>query len=124
MACSSPGRTGRRLCAWSALAASLVFFAYIGFDAVSTAAEECRNPQRDLPIGIIASLAVCTVFYMLVSAVLTGIVPYTELNTASPVATALLKIGRDSIAGWISLGAIAGLTIPPSGLARAHEVLR
>ena len=91
-------------------AASLVFFAYIGFDAVSTAAEECRNPQRDLPIGIIASLAVCTVFYMLVSAVLTGIVPYTELNTASPVATALLKIGRDSIAGWISLGAIAGLT--------------
>ncbi len=91
-------------------AASLVFFAYIGFDAVSTAAEECKNPQRDLPIGIMASLAICTVFYMLVSGVLTGIVPYTELNTASPVATALLKIGRDSIAGWISLGAIAGLT--------------
>ncbi len=91
-------------------AASLVFFAYIGFDAVSTAAEECENPQRDLPIGIMASLAICTVFYMLVSGVLTGIVPYTELNTASPVATALLKIGKDSIAGWISLGAIAGLT--------------
>jgi APA family basic amino acid/polyamine antiporter len=91
-------------------AASLVFFAYIGFDAVSTAAEECENPQRDLPIGIIASLAICTVFYMLVSGVLTGIVPYTELNTASPVATALLKIGKDSIAGMISIGAIAGLT--------------
>jgi len=91
-------------------AASLVFFAYIGFDAVSTAAEECENPQRDLPIGIIASLAICTVFYMLVSGVLTGIVPYTELNTASPVATALLKIGKDSMAGLISIGAIAGLT--------------
>jgi len=91
-------------------AASLVFFAYIGFDAVSTAAEECENPQRDLPIGIIASLAICTVFYMLVSGVLTGIVPYTELNTASPVATALLKIGKDWAAGMISLGAIAGLT--------------
>jgi len=91
-------------------AAATVFFAYIGFDAVSTAAEECENPQRDLPIGIIASLAICTVFYMLVSGVLTGIVPYTELNTASPVATALLKIGKDSIAGWISIGAIAGLT--------------
>ena len=91
-------------------AASLVFFAYIGFDAVSTAAEECENPQRDLPIGILASLAVCTVFYMLVSGVLTGIVPYTELNTASPVATALLKIGKDWAAGMISLGAIAGLT--------------
>jgi APA family basic amino acid/polyamine antiporter len=91
-------------------AASLVFFAYIGFDAVSTAAEECENPQRDLPIGIIASLAICTVFYMLVSGTLTGIVSYTELNTASPVATALIKIGKDSIAGWISIGAIAGLT--------------
>ena len=91
-------------------AASLVFFAYIGFDAVSTAAEECENPQRDLPIGILASLAICTVFYMLVSGVLTGIVPYTELNTASPVATALLKIGKDWAAGMISLGAIAGLT--------------
>jgi APA family basic amino acid/polyamine antiporter len=91
-------------------AASLVFFAYIGFDAVSTAAEECENPQRDLPIGIIGSLAFCTVFYMLVSGVLTGIVPYTELNTASPVADALIKIGKGSVAGMISLGAIAGLT--------------
>jgi APA family basic amino acid/polyamine antiporter len=91
-------------------AASLVFFAYIGFDAVSTAAEECENPQRDLPIGILASLAFCTVFYMLVSGVLTGIVPYTELTTASPVADALLRIGKDSVAWMISLGAIAGLT--------------
>jgi APA family basic amino acid/polyamine antiporter len=91
-------------------AASLVFFAYIGFDAVSTAAEECENPQRDLPIGILASLAICTVLYMLVSGVLTGMVPYTELNTASPVATALLKVGQGWVAGLISIGAIAGLT--------------
>jgi APA family basic amino acid/polyamine antiporter len=90
--------------------AATIFFAYIGFDAVSTAAEECENPQRDLPIGIIGSLAVCTVLYMLVSGALTAIVPYTKLNTASPVASALLEIGQEWAAGLISIGAIAGLT--------------
>ncbi|HWP95144.1 MAG TPA: amino acid permease [Gammaproteobacteria bacterium] len=90
--------------------AATIFFAYIGFDAVSTAAEECRNPQRDLPIGIIASLAVCTVLYIAVSGTLTGIVHYSELLTASPVSTALLKIGESWAAGMISIGAIAGLT--------------
>ena len=72
--------------------ASLVFFAYFGFDAVSTAAEEAKNPQRDLPIGLIASLLFCTVIYIIVSALLTGIVPYTELGVSSPVAFALTKI--------------------------------
>ena len=90
--------------------AATIFFAYIGFDAVSTAAEECENPQRDLPIGIIGSLAVCTVLYIAVSGVLTGIVPYSELKTASPVASALLKVGEEWAAGLIALGAIAGLT--------------
>ncbi len=90
--------------------AATIFFAYIGFDAVSTAAEECENPQRDLPIGIIGSLAVCTVLYIAVSGVLTGIVPYSELKTASPVASALLKVGEEWAAGLIAFGAIAGLT--------------
>ncbi|MGH6631207.1 MAG: APC family permease, partial [Burkholderiales bacterium] len=90
--------------------AATIFFAYIGFDAVSTAAEECENPQRDLPIGILGSLAVCTVLYIVVSGVLTGIVPYTELKTASPVASALLKVGEEWAAGLIAIGAIAGLT--------------
>ncbi len=90
--------------------AATIFFAYIGFDAVSTAAEECENPARDLPIGIIGSLAICTFLYMAVSGVLTGIVPYTELNTPSPVASALLEIGQEWAAGLIAIGAIAGLT--------------
>jgi len=90
--------------------AATIFFAYIGFDAVSTAAEECENPGRDLPIGIIGSLAICTLLYMAVSGALTGIVPYSELNTPSPVASALLKIGQGWAAGLISIGAVAGLT--------------
>jgi APA family basic amino acid/polyamine antiporter len=90
--------------------AAIVFFAYIGFDAVSTAAEEVKNPRRDLPIGIIASLLVATVLYLLVSLVLTAVVPYTELDTASPVATAMLRLGLPWVAALISVGALAGLT--------------
>jgi APA family basic amino acid/polyamine antiporter len=90
--------------------AALIFFAYIGFDAVSTAAEETRNPQRDLPIGIIASLAICTVLYILVAGLLTGIAPYHTLNVASPVSDALLNLGYRWASGVIALGAIAGLT--------------
>ena len=76
---------------WSGVlqAAGIIFFAYIGFDAVSTAAQEAKNPQRDMPIGILGSLAVCTVLYVAVSAVLTGMVHYSQLNTAAPVALAL-----------------------------------
>ena len=90
--------------------AAFIFFAYIGFDAVSTAAEEANHPQRDVPIGIIASLAVCTIIYIVVSGLLTGIVPYTNLNVASPVADALLQLGHRFAAGIIAVGAIAGLT--------------
>lgn len=90
--------------------ASAIFFAYIGFDSVSTAAEEVRNPQRDMPIGIISSLAICTLLYVVVSLVLTGIVPYTNLNVKNPVAFALEYIGQDWAAGLLSLGAIAGIT--------------
>lgn len=90
--------------------AALVFFAYIGFDAVSTAAEETINPQRNLPIGIISSLAVCTIIYIIVSALLTLAVPYTTLNVKSPVAQVLLDLHQPLAAGLISAGAIAGLT--------------
>lgn len=90
--------------------AATVFFAYIGFDAVSTAAEEVKNPQRNMPIGIIASLAICTILYIVVSLVLTGIVPYNQLDVKNPVAFALQYIHQDWVAGLISLGAIAGIT--------------
>ncbi|OIK16205.1 amino acid permease [Bacillus sp. MUM 116] len=93
-----------------ATGAATVFFAYIGFDAVATAAEEVRNPQRNLPIGIISSLVVCTVLYIAVSAILTGIVPYQLLDVKNPVAFALTFIHQDWVAGLISLGAIAGIT--------------
>lgn len=89
--------------------ASLVFFAYFGFDAVSTAAEECQQPQRDLPIGLIASLTFCTVIYIIVSGTLTGVVPYTELNTASPVAYALTKLGYTWSSTLVATGVLAGL---------------
>jgi len=98
---------------WSGVlrAAGLVFFAYIGFDAVSTAAQEAKNPQRDMPIGILGSLVVCTILYIIVSAVLTGITPYTLLGTAHPVSTAVE--GYPSLR-WlrivIEVGAIAGLS--------------
>ncbi|MCL9662682.1 amino acid permease [Paenibacillus hunanensis] len=90
--------------------AATVFFAYIGFDAVSTAAEEVKRPQRDLPIGIIASLAICTVLYIVVSLILTGIVPYNMLNVSDPVAFALQYIQMNGLAALISLGAITGIT--------------
>jgi APA family basic amino acid/polyamine antiporter len=89
--------------------ASLVFFAYFGFDAVSTAAEEAKNPQRDLPIGLLASLAFCTVVYIIVSGLLTGIVPYSELNTSSPVAYALTKLGYTWSSTLVATGVLAGL---------------
>jgi basic amino acid/polyamine antiporter, APA family len=97
---------------WSGIAAgaAIIFFAYIGFDAVSTAAEEAANPQRDLPIGILASLGICTLLYIVVSGLLTGVVPYSELGTPSPVSDALLRVGLNWAAGIIALGAIAGLT--------------
>lgn len=90
--------------------AAFIFFAYIGFDAVSTAAEETKRPARDLPIGILGSLAVCTVLYIAVVAILTGIVPYRELNVPSPVAFAIERIGLGWASAIISLGAVAGLT--------------
>lgn len=90
--------------------AAIIFFAYIGFDAVATAAEEARRPRRDLPIGIIGSLAICTLLYVLVTVVLTGLVPYHQLNVASPVATALLAAGVTWAGGIIALGALAGIT--------------
>ncbi len=90
--------------------AGIVFFAYVGFEAVSTAAQEARNPQRDMPIGILGSLAVCTVLYMAVSAVLTGLVPYTSLNVPDPMAKAVDVIGLPWLTFFVKIGAIAGLT--------------
>jgi len=90
--------------------AAIVFFAYIGFDAISTAAEETRNPQRNLPIGILGGLAICTVIYVIVGAVATGLVPYTQLRAADPLAKALDVAGLKT-AGWIvSFGAVISLT--------------
>ena len=97
---------------WSGVVggAGLIFFAYIGFDAVSTAAEEARDPQRDIPRGILGSLVICTLIYILVAGALTGIVNYTQLNVPDPVAAGLALIGAHSVAGLISVGAIAGLS--------------
>ncbi len=90
--------------------AAYIFFAYIGFDAVSTTAQEAKNPQRDLPIGIIASLLVCTVLYILVAAVLTGMVPWREVNIEAPIARAFMDRGLTTASHIITLGALAGLT--------------
>jgi APA family basic amino acid/polyamine antiporter len=90
--------------------AAIIFFAYIGFDAVSTAAEETRNPQRNMPIGILASLIVCTVIYIAVAVVLTGMVKSNELGTAEPLATAFSARGIHWAAGIISLGAVVATT--------------
>ena len=90
--------------------AAIVFFAYIGFDAISTAAEETKNPQRNLPIGILGGLAVCTLIYVVVGAVLTGMVPYTELGVADPLAHALELAGFQTV-GWIvALGAVVSMS--------------
>jgi len=93
-----------------ATGAAIVFFAYVGFDAVSTAAEECKNPNRDIPIGIVGSLVVCTVLYIVVAAVLTGVVPYSSLNNSEPVAFALRSIGLNFGSALVAVGAICGIT--------------
>lgn len=99
---------------WSGIVtgAGVVFFAYIGFDAVSTAAQEAKNPQRDLPIGILASLAICTVLYILMALVMTGLVHYPDLDTDSPVFTAINAAGPSLrwLTYFINIGAIAGLS--------------
>ena len=97
---------------WSGVTqgAGIVFFAYIGFDAVSTAAQEAKNPQRDMPIGIIGSLLICTVLYIAVSAVATGIVPYLQLDVPDPIAVAADHAGLGWMSVAIKLGAIAGLS--------------
>lgn len=97
---------------WSGIlrGAGIVFFAYVGFEAVSTAAQEARNPKRDVPIGIIGSLVVCTILYMLVALVLTGVVPYETLNVPDPIAKAVDAIQLPWLSFLIKIGAIAGLT--------------
>jgi len=90
--------------------AAYIFFAYIGFDAVSTTAQEAKNPQRDLPIGIITSLVVCTLLYIAVAAVLTGMVPWREVNIEAPIARAFLDRGLNAASHVITIGALAGLT--------------
>jgi basic amino acid/polyamine antiporter, APA family len=88
---------------------AIVFFTYIGFDSVSTAAEECRRPQKDLPIGIIASLVVCTIMYCSVAIVLTGIQPWRTLRNAAPVVNALQAIGLTTVERWVTIGALTGM---------------
>src|SRR5437667_1732259 len=97
---------------WSGVmqGAGIVFFAYIGFDAVSTAAQEAKNPQRDMPIGIIGSLLICTVLYILVSGVATGIMSYLQLDVPDPIAVAADHAGLGWMSALIKLGAIAGLS--------------
>jgi APA family basic amino acid/polyamine antiporter len=98
---------------WSGVlrAAGVVFFAYIGFDAVSTAAQEAKDPARNMPIGILGSLLICTVLYILMSAVLTGLLPFALLNDAAPVAVALAAHAQLAwLVPWVTIGALAGLT--------------
>ncbi|HXW69962.1 MAG TPA: amino acid permease [Methylocella sp.] len=104
---AGPGHYG-----WSGIVsgAAVVFFAYIGFDAVSTAAQEAKNPQRDMPLGMLGSLAICTVLYVLVSIVITGIVPFDRLNVAEPIALGADAIGLGWLAAIIKFGAILGLS--------------
>lgn len=96
---------------WSGVlrGAGVVFFAYIGFDAVSTAAQEARNPKRDMPIGILVSLVVCTILYILVSGLLTHLVPYTQLNVPDPVVVGIRVTGHQWATFLVELGALAGL---------------
>jgi APA family basic amino acid/polyamine antiporter len=97
---------------WSGVlqAATTVFFAYIGFDALSTTAQECKNPQRDLPIGIIGSLVICTILYIAVALMLTGVVPYAQLNVPHPIAVGIEATGLRWMAIIVEIGAIAGLS--------------
>lgn len=87
-----------------------MFFAYIGFDAIATAAEETKNPQKNLPIGIIGSLLVCTIVYVFVALVFTGVAPLEMINIQAPVASAMSIVGQNQVAGLISVGALAGIT--------------
>src|SRR3989442_647512 len=107
-----PPSEGPGLYGWSGVmtGAAIVFFAYIGFDAVSTAAQEAKNPQKDMPIGIIGSLLICTVLYILVSGIATGVVSYKELNVPDPIAVAADHAGLGWMSTLIKLGAIAGLS--------------
>ena len=91
-------------------AAAIIFFAYIGFDAVSTQAEEAKKPQRDVPIGIIASLLICTVLYIAVAAILTGMVPASQIDLNAPVASAFMSVGQKWAQLVIAVGALAGIT--------------
>jgi len=91
-------------------AAGVIFFAYVGFEAVSTAAQEAKNPQRDIPIGILGSLTVCTILYILVAGVLTGIVPFATLNVPDPIAVGVDAIGLPWLAFIVKIGAITGLS--------------
>jgi len=90
--------------------AFIIFFAYIGFDAISTAAEETKNPQKDLPIGILGTLLLCTVLYVAAALVLTGMVDYNLIDVQAPIASAMRMVGQNRLAGFISVGALAGLT--------------
>lgn len=90
--------------------AAVVFFAFIGFDAVSTTAEECRNPRRDLPLGILSSLAICTAIYVAVAAVLTGMIPWNQLDTAEPLSVAMRVVHQDWAAGIVAFGSVIAHT--------------
>lgn len=107
-----PDNTAPGVYGWDGIfrAASIIFFAYVGFEAVSTAAQEAKNPQKDMPFGILGSLIICTILYIGVSAVLTGIVPYKQLNVADPMAVAVDHIGLGWFAFLIKVGAIMGLS--------------
>src|SRR5881409_181896 len=107
-----PPPEGPGLYGWSGVmtGAAIVFFAYIGFDAVSTAAQEAKNPQKDMPVGIIGSLLICTALYILVSGIATGVMSYKELNVPDPIAVAADRAGLGWMASLIKLGAIAGLS--------------
>jgi APA family basic amino acid/polyamine antiporter len=108
-----PPNTGdRQHFGWSGVVAGagVVFFAYIGFDAVSTAAQEAKNPQRDMPIGIIGSLIICTILYIIVSGIATGVVPYRELDVPDPIALVADRAGLGWFSTLIKIGAIAGLS--------------
>ncbi len=90
--------------------AFIIFFAYVGFDAISTAAEETKKPQRNLPRGLIGTLVICTIIYIITALVLTGIVPISEINIMAPISAAMSSTGNNWVAGLISIGALAGLT--------------
>jgi basic amino acid/polyamine antiporter, APA family len=107
-----PPNAGAGIYGWSGVVrgAALVFFAYIGFDAVSTAAQEAKNPKRDMPIGILGSLIVCTALYVVVAFVLTGVVPFDRLNVPDPIAVGIDAAGVGWLAPFMELGIILGLT--------------